>query len=262
VKEQVAAAIVRARTDLENALSDLEKLPAFDPGSVMYAAHALNNFLTVTGGTAELLLTALADHPDPQVRTWLEGIQDATNLMSHIATELMKNASARSAPRLTFAQLDLPQMAKRFCAFYQRKANPKRIRLLLDAPADLPPAWGDRVATAVVLDNLFSNAVKYSPRDKQVYVTVRAEPGGLVCGVRDEGPGLSAEDRSKLFQKGVRLGSIPTGGEVSTGYGLAVAKEFITLQGGEIWCESEPGRGATFSIRLPAYQAALHGTSS
>ena len=64
-KEQIVSAIVRAREDLEEALYELEKLPAVSQSSVSFAAHALNNFLTVTEGTVELLLLSLADYPDP-----------------------------------------------------------------------------------------------------------------------------------------------------------------------------------------------------
>jgi signal transduction histidine kinase len=69
--------------------------------------------------------------------------------------------------------------------------------------------------------------------------------------VRDEGPGLTDDDRSKLFQRGVRLSAQPTAGEPSAGYGLAVAKELADKLGGHLWCESAPGRGAVFGLRLP-----------
>src|SRR2546430_8266809 len=92
-KERVAASIARARTDLEQALADLEHLPEVDARAVAFAAHALGNYLAVTGGTADLLLGSLADHPDRQVRLWLEGISHATNLMTHLATELLRHAS-------------------------------------------------------------------------------------------------------------------------------------------------------------------------
>jgi signal transduction histidine kinase len=72
--------------------------------------------------------------------------------------------------------------------------------------------------------------------------------------VTDEGPGLSREDQAKLFQRGVRLSPVPTGGEASNGYGLSMAKELTNKMGGEIWCESQFGRGAKFSFRLPVFK--------
>jgi signal transduction histidine kinase len=72
-----------------------------------------------------------------------------------------------------------------------------------------------------------------------------------VCRVQDEGPGLTPEDLPKLFQKGLTLGTVTTGGETSSGYGLAVAKEIVMRLKGSIWCESTFGEGASFFFRLP-----------
>jgi signal transduction histidine kinase len=113
-------------------------------------------------------------------------------------------------------------------------------------------AWTDRVAVAVVMDNLLSNALKFSENGKEIWVNVSREPDWVACTVRDEGPGLSAGDQSRLFQKGVRLSNAPTGGELTTGYGLAIAKDIVEKLGGSIWCESRPGHGAKFGFRLPA----------
>jgi signal transduction histidine kinase len=112
----------------------------------------------------------------------------------------------------------------------------------------------DRVALAVVADNLLSNAVKFSRPGTTVQVQVVTEPDVVVCSVRDQGPGLSTADQAKLYQRGVTLSAVPTAGEPSTGYGLAMAKEFMERMGGELWCESELGRGACFSFRLPSHE--------
>lgn len=258
-KDLVAAAIARAQADLVEALTELEKLPAFDPSSVAFSAHALNNFLSVTNGTLDLLLMHFADHPDAQVRVWLEGLQHAAHLMSRTVNQLM-TASVATDAKLRFEKVDLPLFVQRACTYYQRVASKKKIRIVFVAAENVPPVWTDRVAVAAVLDNLVSNAVKYSQPEKQIDVTVRGEPGWAICGVRDEGPGLSPEDQAKLFQKGVRLTPTPTGGEPATGYGLAVAKELIERLGGAIWCESTLGQGSCFSFRLPAYQEPTPGS--
>jgi signal transduction histidine kinase len=258
-KDKIESAIIKARAELEEALFELEKLPAFSQSSVFFAAHALNNFLTVTGGTIELLSLSLADHPDPQVRIWLEALQQGTNLMMHTVSRLI-NASTERDAKLRYEKVDLPIMVKRFCNYYDRIAAQKQIRCLPGSAVDVPPVWTDRVATAAVLENLFSNSVKYSPTGTRIRVQVSADRDGVVCSVRDEGPGLSEEDQAKLFQPGVRLTPKPTGGESSTGYGLVVAKELIERLGGTIWCESVLGEGACFSFRLPRYQEEVHGS--
>jgi signal transduction histidine kinase len=260
-KELVASAIARAQADLEEALSELDRMPAADAGSVAFAAHALNNYLTITEGTVELILMRLADHPDAQIRTWLEGVQHAARLMARTVSQLM-NVSVNTEIALRFEEVELPGLVQRVCAFYQRLADRKAIRIVADSSGDVPPVWADRIAIAAALDNLLSNAIKYSQPGKQVRVRVQGEQGWAVCGVHDEGPGLSQEDQAKLFRRGIRLTPKPTGGEPQMGYGLAVAREFIERLGGQIWCESVLGQGSCFAFRLPACQERRPGSGA
>jgi signal transduction histidine kinase len=256
-KELVASAIVKAQANLTEALSGLQMLPAFDAGAVAFAAHALSNYLTVSAATVELILVRLADHPDADLRTWLEGLQHANNLMGRIVGQLRQRAAA-TEPTLRLEKFDLPRMVRRACSYYQRVAERKSIRLTVGSPPDVPPVWADLVLVAAVLDNLLSNAVKYSPPNTQIGVQLRGEVDWVVCSVQDQGPGLSQEDQARLFQRGVRLTPKPTGGEPATGYGLAVARELVERLGGAIWCQSELGKGACFSFRLPAYHEPTH----
>jgi signal transduction histidine kinase len=259
-KEIVASAIAKAQSELEDALVELAKLPAFDAGSVALAAHTLNNYLSVSAGTLELILLRLSDPSDPKIRGGLEGMQHVTQLMARIVGQLI-NAEATPDAAFRFVKFDLPTLVQFACSYYQRVADRKDIRLLVGAAVDVPPVWSDRAPVAAVLDNLLSNAVKYSPPGSQIVVKVLGEKGWAVCSVKDEGPGLSREDQAKLFQRGVRLAPKPTGGETSMGYGLAVAKDLIERLGGAIWYESELGRGSRFYFRVPAYQDQTHGTA-
>jgi signal transduction histidine kinase len=260
-KELVAAAITRAQLDLVEALAQLERIPAIDARSVTFTAHALNNYLTITGGAVELILQRLANHPDAQLRVWLEGVQHATDLMTHTVSQLM-GASGTTETKLRFEKVDLPLLVQRICNYYQRIADRKTIRVIVEPMVDVPAVRTDRVAVASVLDNLLSNSVKYSQPGKQVWVRVWGGQGGVVCEVRDEGPGLSQEDQGRLFQRGIRLTPKPTGGEAATGYGLAVAKELIEKLGGELGCKSVLGQGCCFFFRLPVYQEPMPGSVS
>src|SRR5512146_2770519 len=97
-KEAVAAAINRAKGDLDEALFVLEALSALDPDNINCTAHALNNYLTFAGGTVDLLTDALAGHPEEQVGRWLNGLRHATTLMAHAVSQLV-NTAAASAPK-------------------------------------------------------------------------------------------------------------------------------------------------------------------
>jgi signal transduction histidine kinase len=136
--------------------------------------------------------------------------------------------------------------------------------------------FADETAAKQVVDNLISNAIKYTPKGKNVVVRIlpiQTLPQGLVLmrndierlddlelesvithiriEVTDEGPGLSDEDKARLFGKFARLSAQPTGGEHSTGLGLAIARKLTELMNGRIWCDSEIGTGATFYLELP-----------
>ena len=108
----------------------------------------------------------------------------------------------------------------------------------------------DRSYIEDVVENLVSNAIKFSPADKNIYINVSTHAKKAVCEIRDEGPGLTENDRKKLFVKYQRLSALPTGEETSTGLGLSIVKKFVEAMKGEIWCESEAGKGASFFVRL------------
>ena len=263
-KDKVVTTIAGAKASLEQALADLEHLPAFDSGKIAFAAHALNNFLGVIRGTAELLLVSLRKDRDINVRIRAEALVHAADLMTHTVNQLM-NTSAPAKPSLIYDHIDLTSLVQKVCDYYKRVASKKKISIVFTY-TEAPLAWSDRVAVAAILDNLLSNAVKYSPQERSIFVTVSAGTASdVVCSVRDEGPGISPDDQARLFQRGVRLSAVPTGGEPSTGYGLAVAQELIDNLGGKVWCVSELGDGACFSISLPTHSphnrqvpAALH----
>jgi signal transduction histidine kinase len=252
-KRDVEESIQSARTNLNVALDQLARLPSFDPEVVSYSAHALSNYLTVVAGGVELIRETLASHPDPSVQTFLDGITQATNLMTHVVGQLGRRASA-GASQLLVGQVDVARLAGRACDFYRSLAAPKQIRVGFFSEPGTRYALADLVAVAAVLDNLLSNAVKYSPPGSAVGVLVRSEAGRVIVEVTDQGPGIAEADLPRLFQKGVLLGAVPTGGEASHGYGLAVAKELVERQGGEIGCRSTPGAGSTFWFAVPALQ--------
>jgi signal transduction histidine kinase len=103
------------------------------------------------------------------------------------------------------------------------------------------------------IDNLISNAIKYSPIGGKIAVIVGQALENTTIRVADEGAGLSPEDLGRLFGRFQRLSAKPTAGESSTGLGLSIVKRIIDMHGGQVTAESAgPGRGSTFTITLPA----------
>ena len=99
-----------------------------------------------------------------------------------------------------------------------------------------------------VLENLISNAIKFSPPNKSIYMNLWSNQGKAYIGIKDEGPGIAEEDQKKLFLKYQRLSAEPTGGEPSTGIGLSIVKKYTELMKGEVHCESEIGKGSKFIL--------------
>ena len=217
----------------------------------------------------------------PEARAHARDIHDSAQFMLGLVVNLL-NLTAIEAGRFPLEPetLDLRTLAAQAVDAYRERARHKRIDLDLLLPTPTPdvltPAAttaagrddphpeaspspelvvGDRRALTQVLDNLVSNAVKYSPLGGRVRVGITRGNERLCLLVADSGPGLSAEDQGKLFGKFARLSSRPTGGEHSSGLGLSIVKRLTEAMGGRVGCESELGRGATFRLELPAATA-------
>jgi signal transduction histidine kinase len=148
--------------------------------------------------------------------------------------------------------LDLAALAAEVVEANRPLAERKQQGIALQAP-DALPAVGDQDRLRDAIDNLVSNAIKYSPPGGAIEVGLRQEDSRIRVSVRDYGPGLSPEDLSRLFGRFQRLSAKPTGGESSTGLGLSIAKRIVELHGGEIEAASGgPGTGTTFAIMLPS----------
>jgi signal transduction histidine kinase len=163
-------------------------------------------------------------------------------------------ATPDALPPLLFEPASLSEIAEGVCHSYREIARNKRVRISWRGTAKPDRVLTDSVAAGAVLDNLLSNAVKYSEPGTAVSVTTTIDRDRVACFVRDHGPGLSADDQAKLFQRGVRLSAQPTAGESSTGYGLAVAHDLAKALGGELTCLSVLGEGACFTFSLPLAQ--------
>ena len=111
--------------------------------------------------------------------------------------------------------------------------------------------YADKGLMHQVLENFTSNAIKYSPPQTTITTRVIATPETIRFEVQDEGPGLTDEDKQKLFGFFQRLSAKPTGGESSHGVGLAITKRVVDLHNGKIWAESELGKGTTFIVEIP-----------
>ncbi|MCX7735576.1 MAG: ATP-binding protein [Candidatus Kapabacteria bacterium] len=133
-------------------------------------------------------------------------------------------------------------------------ANNKSIAMKSEVPDNLPEIEIDAQKIEEVIENLISNAIKFSNEGGKVKVTAKANSRELTVEVADNGLGLSEEDVTKAFQRGARLSARPTAGEHSSGFGLWIVKKMVEAHNGKVWVKSALGRGSTFAFSIPYNQ--------
>lgn len=169
-----------------------------------------------------------------------------SNLLDAAALE-----EGRMAPALR--PLDLRPLLTDLARLHEAQVRAKHQRIELRLEGDLT-CTGDPQLLTTAVANLLSNASKFSPEGSCVRLRAgRHSAGEIVLAVQDEGPGLTAEDRTRLFGKFARLSARPTAGEGSSGLGLFIVRQLVAMHHGRVWAESAgPGHGSTFHIALPA----------
>lgn len=149
------------------------------------------------------------------------------------------------------AEIDASSLARGAVELMTPQAARKGVTLTLAIEDHALHVLAERAGAGHVLQNLLSNAIKYGPPDGEVVLTVTRRGDMAALAVHDRGPGIPPQDRERLFRRFVRLGASPTGGETSTGLGLALAKQRARAMGGDLWYEARPGGGASFVFELP-----------
>ena len=246
---------VRTHLELQHARARLREMNDEKNEFMGIVAHDLRNPLGTIQGFADLLL----EDPDiarDEREDFTRRIRDTANRMSEMVQNLLDaNRIERGEMKLNLVPVELSALLAGVVEVYRPRAAAKQQSLLLQNEVAPITVVVDPSVLVQVLENLVSNAVKYSPPGKDIFVRLKKLPDGVRCEVQDEGPGLSPEDQKKLFGKFARLSAKPTGGEHATGLGLSIVKKMVEAMNGQVWCASELGSGALFVVQLPAATA-------
>jgi signal transduction histidine kinase len=215
------------------------------------AAHDLKNPLTGILSLAKRIQKYEEAGSPEQLKEYGQDIEKASEKMFEMITKMLDVTAIESGKRnIKPEPFNGVVIAQRVLLDYRQKAESKQIQVVFNSDENIQVVL-DRVALREILDNVFSNAIKFSPLGKKVYFTINSTDDKIRFSIKDEGPGLTEKDKSKLFGKFSRLSAQPTAGENSTGLGLSIAKKLTEAMNGTIWCESEEGNGAEFIIELP-----------
>jgi signal transduction histidine kinase len=213
------------------------------------AAHDLRNPLSGILLTAEQLLEE--DDPARRPLELRRIINQARSMTDLIGRFLDVTALETGQIQVHLEPLDLAEVARLHAQAFLPQAEAKGIRLELLLPEAGPQVLSDLKLLAQIVDNLLSNALKFSPRDRVVRVKVEDAGRTGRLRVEDQGPGLSKEDLARVFGWFAKLSATPTAGESSVGLGLSIVKNMVDATGGSIRVESVPGEGAAFIVDLP-----------
>jgi signal transduction histidine kinase len=251
---QRTRALMQANRRLSSQWLRLQRANGFKNEILGTVAHDLKNPLGVILGRTEMLTELIgAGSSKESVTAQVEHIRDATKRLTSMVDHLISDAMA-DAFDITIRReaVDIAGLVSEVVDANQPLAANKQQTITVSAPPNFVTMCDtDRMREAI--DNLVSNAIKYSPIGGKITVVVSHEQDDTVIRVADEGAGLSPEDLGRLFGRFQRLSAKPTAGESSTGLGLSIVKRIIDMHGGEVTADSSgPGQGSTFTITLPA----------
>ncbi len=234
------------RQNAQNPTSDAERV-RLEWNKII--RHDLRSPLTVINGFASTMQSAWDDLPDTKKLEFVDAIARGATAMSKLLSDMECvdgiEAGIKTAPAQT---MELGPFVMQVVSDVVGHGNRFVLTHIAD---DLPLALADETSQRRVLSNLLENAFKFSPDDAPIEVSVEQVDGNLRVTVRDYGPGISEEQKAKLFQRFSRLEQ-PDGAKVAgSGLGLYICRALIEAQGGSIWVESEPGKGAAFIYTVP-----------
>jgi signal transduction histidine kinase len=248
---EVSNQLSNTMRDLYKANAELARLNEMKNEFLGIAAHDLRTPIGNISSLSGMLLDDVGNLlPEEHVELLLT-IRSLSEFMLTMLENLLDITAIESGKvTLSRDRLDLATIVKRAIKLNKILADRKGIGVEILAEASIAVV-GDAHKLQQVLDNLISNAIKYSERDTLIQVTVRTAKNEAIVSVIDHGPGLGEDDIAKLFRPFFRARSKATGGEKSTGLGLAIVQRIIQAHNGRVWVESRVGYGSIFSFALP-----------
>ncbi len=215
-------------------------------------AHDLKNPIAAIRGFAGLLRDrTMANDPAFVAELATDILQTADRMFETITNLLDINRLEEGQMQMRTTAVDVAGIIERVARPYLERASQKGQTLVIQPAERAIRVMADANLLVQALDNLLSNAIKFSPRGKQITLRAAVVGNKARIEVQDQGPGLTAKDRQRLFGKFARLSARPTAGEHSTGLGLSIVQRLMELMRGSVWCQSEPGNGALFVLELP-----------
>ncbi|MHB1688119.1 MAG: ATP-binding protein [Ignavibacteriaceae bacterium] len=232
-------------------MESLKSANSFKDDVLQMAAHDLKNPLNAILGYSDLIMENPYEIDDIEEYTRL--IHTASIQMLEIISDFLRGASYESNKlKISKDLTDLEKITRNVTSNFHNMAQKKEQKIKLDINSETPYIFlADKIKVTEAIENIISNAIKYTPRNKEIEISLEKENDFLKLSIKDQGPGFTDKDREKIFGKFEKLSARPTDGESSTGLGLYIVKQIMDLHEGNIIMQSKPGNGSLFVLEFP-----------
>ena len=238
--------IEEQKKNIENVNQELIDLNAEKNHLIGIVAHDLRNPLT-SGLSIANQLKMNDTHLKDEDKESVDFLVNSLNRMDSMVSKILDiRVIEEKKINLNCERTDFGKVLQEVYMNFKDRAKKKKIQVHLDSKKLY--AIADRNYLTQVFENLLSNAIKFSPSDRNVWITMDEQNGEILINFKDEGPGLTEEDKKLIFRKFQRLSAQPSAGEKSTGLGLSIVKKYVDIMGGRVWFESTAGKGANFIV--------------
>jgi PAS domain S-box-containing protein len=238
---------------IERRLKELDRMKS---DFVSNVSHELRTPLTAIKGSVDNMLDGITGALTEKQMRYLVRIKSNSDRLGRLITDLL-DLSKIEAGKIDLRPVYLPVtvLAKEVAEMLRAVATEKLISLDVASPNERVNVWADRDKVVQVLMNLIGNALKFTPLNGKVTIGIeQRDPDWVKLSVADTGPGISAEETTKIFDKFYQAEQSNKQKVKGTGLGLAISKALVEMHGGKIWIESRMETGSVFSFTLPARQ--------
>ncbi|MES2604799.1 MAG: sensor histidine kinase, partial [Pseudomonadota bacterium] len=255
-EEDLARMVERRTRELREAVDKAEQATKSKGEVLAVASHDLKSPLAAIAGLADVLSMMKRGEINPDRDQELEMLQHINTTAIHmtevVGDILLGERLEHTGLEVSEFPIDLSELTLSVIRLSEPAANKKNIVFHSDIRAGID-VKGDPTRLREALDNYVSNAVKYSPQGGRVHIALVPDEDDecATLSVKDEGEGITDSDKAKLFVKFQKLSARPTAGESSHGLGLSIVKSIVEMHGGSVGCDSVPGEGSCFWLKLP-----------
>ena len=228
------------------------KLSTMKSDFVSNVSHELRTPVASIRVFGELLRLGRAADPQ-KVREYGEHIEGESRRLTRLIDNILDFSRIESGRKeYEFAKADVREVVDGVIRTFEVPMAARDVKITLDENGGpLPPVRMDADAIAQAFQNLLDNAVKYSGGSKEVHVSLSADDGAVVIAVRDQGIGIAEDEQRKIFDRFHRVGTGLVHDVKGSGLGLSIVHHIVAAHGGEVRVDSAPGKGSTFTMRLP-----------